>query len=221
MRPSLRSASQSQPSTASGGSSSVPYHSAASRRLAKARAPSSSRSSQASSRESTPALSEPFLSSQDYLPADGESGTIGAQFDIRWDDIWKDGKKLSQHRIGYRVVNKSQLAGKVARSKMWDYGADLVFRTLRASTDAFGSVSAAICQKEETLQSTTLRRTTLELTWREFTRFLLSLVTCLILSAHQILLKLLEKLQAQTTRLPTWCGRKRSCRWRILTGLSP
>jgi hypothetical protein len=95
MRPSLRSASQSQPSTASGGSSSVPYHSAASRRLAKARAPSSSRSSQASSRESTPALSEPFLSSQDYPPADGESGTIGAQFDIRWDDIWKDGKKLS------------------------------------------------------------------------------------------------------------------------------
>src|SRR5437868_1035547 len=94
LRPSTRNSS----SGLSPSGSTLPYYAAASKRLQKARA-SSSLSSQASSRDDTSSSINTAPESSHEFPND-ETLNLGILFEIDWDNIWKDGTKLSKHRIG-------------------------------------------------------------------------------------------------------------------------
>jgi hypothetical protein len=95
-------------------------HHAGSRRLGKARA--SRLSSPSSSRESTP--------SQDAVtrefPGDNRLNH-GLCFTIDWDNIYLGSKRLRPERLGYRVKHGSQLRGNREKSRIWRFGADLVY----------------------------------------------------------------------------------------------
>ena len=121
--------SQRQPASQASSSSSsskgkepfTPYHSAASRQLAVARALAAAPSS---SDEDGPSPS-PVGPVVHYLPPDE---VLGADFEIDWENIWLNGRKLPSQLVGYRVVHKSQLKGGRTSSPIWKYGAQLEYR---------------------------------------------------------------------------------------------
>lgn len=102
-----------------------PYHSAASKQLARAQAATSA-SSTPSSFEASPASSPTAPLTHEY--PENELFNAGIEFDINWDEVWRNGKKLVPYRLGYRVKHMSQLRGGRETSAMWKYGADLQYR---------------------------------------------------------------------------------------------
>ncbi|KAF2184761.1 hypothetical protein K469DRAFT_474393, partial [Zopfia rhizophila CBS 207.26] len=82
------------------------HHSAASKQLARALA-ATPQSSAPSSREGSPGSSPIVTVTHEY--PQNELANAGIQFDIDWDQVWRNGKKLVANRVGYRVKHSSQL----------------------------------------------------------------------------------------------------------------
>jgi hypothetical protein len=107
----------------SGSSSSSPkYHHAAARSL-KGKSPLCQTTASNASTDIENAPNEPL---SHEIPSNSEY-YYGAVFAINWNRIYRGSRKLNGDRLGYRVKHKSQLLGKREASKIFDYGADLVY----------------------------------------------------------------------------------------------
>jgi len=123
----IRTSQRQSASQASGSGSSkgkeplfIPYHSAASKTLARALAATPS------SDEDVTLIPSPSPSFIHELPADG-STTTGIVFEIDWGNIWLNDKRLPSVRLGYKVRHKSQIRGGKPVSWVWKYGAELEY----------------------------------------------------------------------------------------------
>ena len=113
------SSSQSSQSTHSIQGTDVVHH-ARSRRLEKSR----SLLSDASSRDSSPAL---ILDTHAREHPGEALLNPGVAFTIEWDNIWLPGQKLNPEHLGYRVKHASQVRGNRRPSAVSAHGADLLY----------------------------------------------------------------------------------------------
>ena len=127
-----------------------PYHSAASKQLARAQAATPS-SSTPSSREGSPGSPSPAALSHEFP---GDDANVGVVFAIDWEQIWRNGKKLIASRLGYRVKHLSQLRGGRQVSGIWKYGADLVYREVDGSEVKIWLCRACHLQKDRSAAKT-------------------------------------------------------------------
>jgi len=116
-----RPSRSSQSQAASIASAVAPiFHSAGSKRFAKARAqtppsPSFSSTSVTTSVEATHAYPEEKF------------GVVGERFPVDFNHIYLDGKQLLASRVGYKVRHKSALLGDKKSSPIWKYGVELEY----------------------------------------------------------------------------------------------
>src|SRR3954452_14619140 len=82
----------------------TPYHAAASKQLALARSLATSSSFSKDDLLS----SSPGDVVVHSLPAED---VLGVEFEIDWDNIWLNNRRLPSQQVGYRVKHKSQLKG--------------------------------------------------------------------------------------------------------------
>jgi len=102
--------------------SSIPYifHSAASRRIAKARATTPASPVSSSSSQSISVHGPHEQPSSEY-------SIVGERFEVDFEHVYRQNRRLNSGRLSFRVRHKSQLQGNRELAPIWRYGVELTY----------------------------------------------------------------------------------------------